>query len=147
MVLEGAENSDLNKEEIDRFIVDNCKNIYLAGYETTAVSATWCLMLLASNPEWQERIRSEVLEICKGQIPDYDMIRKMKLLTMAINESLRLYPPVAVVSREALEDMKFGKVKVPKGVNLWTLVTTLHTDPEIWGPDSTNSTQRGLQMG
>lgn len=84
MVLEGAKNSDLNKEAIDRFIVDNCKNIYLAGYETTAVSATWCLMLLASNPQWQERIRSEVLEICNGQIPDSDMIRKMKLVRKLI---------------------------------------------------------------
>ncbi|KAL3531003.1 hypothetical protein ACH5RR_010325 [Cinchona calisaya] len=136
MVLEGAKNSDLSQDAIDRFIVDNCKNIYLAGYETTAVSATWCLMLLAANPEWQERIRTEVVEICKGQIPNADMVRKMKQLTMAINESLRLYPPVAVVSREALKDMKFGNVKIPQGVNVWTLVTTLHTDPEIWGPDS-----------
>lgn len=55
---------------------------------------------------------------------------------MVINESLRLYPPVAVVSREALVDMKFGNIQVPKGVNLWTLVVTLHTDPEIWGPDA-----------
>ena len=55
---------------------------------------------------------------------------------MAINESLRLYPPVSVVSREALKDMKFGDIKIPQGVNVWTLVTTLHTDPEIWGPDS-----------
>lgn len=84
MVLEGAKNSDLNKEAIDRFIVDNCKNIYLAGYETTAVSATWCLMLLASNPQWQERIRSEVLQICNGQIPDSDMIRKMKMVRKLI---------------------------------------------------------------
>ncbi|KAL3517933.1 hypothetical protein ACH5RR_020522 [Cinchona calisaya] len=136
MVVEGAKNSDLSQDAIDRFIVDNCKNIYLAGYETTAVSATWCLMLLAANPEWQERIRAEVVEICKGQIPDADMIRKMKQLTMAINESLRLYPPVAVVSREALKDMKFGDIKIPQGVNVWTLVTALHTDPEIWGPDS-----------
>ncbi|GMY18663.1 TFIIB transcription factor [Fagus crenata] len=37
MILGGATNN-----ETDRFIVDNCKNIYLAGYETTAVSAT-CL--------------------------------------------------------------------------------------------------------
>ncbi|KAL0419358.1 UNVERIFIED_CONTAM: cytochrome [Sesamum radiatum] len=101
MVLNGAINSDWSQDAIDRFIVDNCKNIYLAGYETTAVSATWCLMLLASHPEWQERIRAEVLDICKGQIPDAEMTRKMKL-----------------------------------GVNLWTLVTTLHTDPENWGPDS-----------
>lgn len=55
---------------------------------------------------------------------------------MAINESLRLYPPVSVVSREALKDMKFGDISVPKGVNVWTLVTHLHTNPEIWGPDS-----------
>ncbi|CAK9134892.1 unnamed protein product [Ilex paraguariensis] len=136
MVLEGARNSDLSQDDIDRFIVDNCKNIYLAGYETTAVSAIWCLMLLASNLEWQDRIRAEVVQICRGRIPDSDMIRKMKQLTMVINESLRLYPPVVVVSREALTDMKFGNINVPKGVNLWTLVTTLHTDPEIWGPDS-----------
>ena len=37
MILGGA-----TKDKTDRFIVDNCKNIYLAGYETTAVSAT-CL--------------------------------------------------------------------------------------------------------
>ncbi|OMP02251.1 Cytochrome P450 [Corchorus olitorius] len=55
---------------------------------------------------------------------------------MVIHESLRLYPPVAVVSREALEDMQFGDILVPKGVNIWTMVLTLHTDPQIWGPDS-----------
>ncbi|PSR95001.1 Cytochrome P450 714C2 like [Actinidia chinensis var. chinensis] len=136
MVLEGAQNSNLSQDAIDRFIVDNCKNIYLAGYETTAVSVTWCLMLLAANPEWQERVRTEVLEVCGGRVPDDYMIRKMKQLNMVINESLRLYPPVAVVSREALTDMKFGDIHVPKGVNLWTLVVTLHTDPENWGPDS-----------
>ncbi|GFZ13386.1 hypothetical protein Acr_23g0017710 [Actinidia rufa] len=88
------------------------------------------------NPEWQERVRTEVLEVCGGRVPDDYMIRKMKQLNMVINESLRLYPPVAVVSREALTDMKFGDIHVPKGVNLWTLVVTLHTDPENWGPDS-----------
>ncbi|KAK2980411.1 hypothetical protein RJ640_025257 [Escallonia rubra] len=136
MVLEGAKNSNLSQDTIDRFIVDNCKNIYLAGYETTAISATWCLMLLASNQEWQDRVRAEVVEVCKGQIPDTNMVRKMKQLTMVINESLRLYPPVAVVSREAFKDMKFGDINVPKGVNIWTLVTALHTDPEIWGPEA-----------
>lgn len=57
-------------------------------------------------------------------------------LTMVINESLRLYPPVAVVSREAFKDMKFGDVNVPKGVNVWALMVTLHQDPEIWGSDA-----------
>lgn len=55
---------------------------------------------------------------------------------MVIHESLRLYPPVPIVSREAFKDMKFGDIKVPKGVNVWNLVVTLHTDPDIWGPDA-----------
>ncbi|KAM1226449.1 hypothetical protein ACFX13_005910 [Malus domestica] len=136
IILEGAKNSNLSQEATDRFIVDNCKNIYLAGYETTAVAATWCLMLLASNQEWQERVRAEAHQICQGRIPDAEMVRNMKKLTMVIHESLRLYPPVSVVSREALKDMKFGDIHVPKGVNVWTMVVTLHTDPEVWGPDS-----------
>ncbi|KAL6988913.1 hypothetical protein U1Q18_014663, partial [Sarracenia purpurea var. burkii] len=125
MLLEAAKNSDqMSQAAIDRFIVDNCKNIYLAGYEATAVSATWCLMLLAANTLWQDRARAEVLEICQGQTPDHYMIRKTKHLMTVINESLRLYPPVTVVSREALKDMKFGNITVPKGVNLWTMVVT-----------------------
>lgn len=78
MILEGAQSSDLSPDAIERFTIDNCKNIYLAGYETTATAATWCLMLLASNQEWQNRVRAEVLEICKGQVPDSDSIRQMK---------------------------------------------------------------------
>ncbi|XP_022743116.1 cytochrome P450 714C2-like [Durio zibethinus] len=136
MILESATSSDLGQAATDRFIVDNCKNIYLAGYETTAVSATWTLMLLASNPEWQDKARAEVLEICGVEFPDNDMLRKMKTLTMVINESLRLYPPVPIVSRELLESMKFGDIQVPKGVTIWTLVATLHQHPDIWGPDA-----------
>ncbi|XP_022764621.1 cytochrome P450 714C2-like [Durio zibethinus] len=136
MILESATSSDLGKTETDRFIVDNCKNIYLAGYETTAVSATWTLMLLASNPEWQDKARAEVLEICGGELPDADMLRQMKILTMVINESLRLYPPVPIMSRELLGNMKFGDIHVPKGVTVWTLALALHQDPDIWGPDA-----------
>ncbi|KHF97459.1 Cytokinin hydroxylase -like protein [Gossypium arboreum] len=136
MVVEGAKSSDLSQEATERFVVDNCKNIYLAGYETTAVSATWCLMLLAANQEWQDNVRTEVVEICGGRTPDAGMLRKMKLLTKVIQESLRLYLPVGVVSREALEDMKFGEIFVPKGVNIWMMVLALHTDPEIWGEDA-----------
>ncbi|KAM7265031.1 hypothetical protein ACFE04_002714 [Oxalis oulophora] len=55
---------------------------------------------------------------------------------MVINESLRLYPPVAVVSREALNDLQLNNIHVPKGVNMWTVIVTLHQDPEIWGPDA-----------
>ncbi|XWS75271.1 hypothetical protein CRYUN_Cryun01aG0071800 [Craigia yunnanensis] len=136
MILEGAKSNDSGQDETNRFIVDNCKNMYLAGYETSAVTATWTLMLLALYPEWQEKVREEILEICGGQLPNADMLLKMKTVTMVINEVLRLYPPVSLITREAFEDIKLGDINVPKGVNLWIMVVTLHRDPNIWGADA-----------
>ncbi|KAE9604086.1 putative cytochrome P450 [Lupinus albus] len=118
------------------FIVDNCKNIYFAGHETTAVAASWCLMLLALHPQWQDRIRAEVSELCPNGVPDLDTLPLFKTVTMVIQEVLRLYPPAAFVSREAYEDIKIGDLNVPKGVCVWTLIPTIHRDPQVWGPDA-----------
>ncbi|KAK1570970.1 hypothetical protein Q3G72_009980 [Acer saccharum] len=136
MIIEGAESRNFNQEEIDQFIVDNCKNIYVAAFEAIAISSTWCLMLLASNQEWQDRVRAEVLEICGDRTPDYEMLKKMKLLTMVIQETLRLYPPAAELSRQTFKDMKFQGINIPKDVTIKTMVLNIHTNPEIWGPDA-----------
>ncbi|KAJ4978101.1 hypothetical protein NE237_008881 [Protea cynaroides] len=136
MILEGAKSNQLDSDSSNRFIVDNCKNIYFAGHETTAVAATWCLMLLALYPEWQDRVRVEIAQVCKGRFPDADMLPKMKTMKMVIQETLRLYSPAAFVSREALEDTKIGGLAIPKGIHLWTLIPTLHRNPDIWGPDA-----------
>ncbi|KAK1570481.1 hypothetical protein Q3G72_002610 [Acer saccharum] len=136
MIIEGAESSTFNQEETDQFIVDNCKNIYVAAFEALAISATWCLMLLASNQEWQDRVRAEVVEICGDRTPDYEMLKKMKLLTMVIQETLRLYPPATELSRQTYKDMKFQDINIPKDVTIRTMVLFMHTNPEIWGPDA-----------
>ncbi|KAA8550475.1 hypothetical protein F0562_002159 [Nyssa sinensis] len=137
MVLEGAENSNLSQDEIDQFIVDNCKNVYLAAHQVTAAGAVWCLMLLASNIEWQTRVRAEVLQVCGGRTPDANMLSKMKQLTMVLQETLRLYSGL-MLSMKALKDIKIGGVHIYKVVNIWIMVATLHSDPEIWGPDALN---------
>ena len=56
-------------------------------------------------------------------------------LTMVIQETLLLYPPTAVIARETLQDMKFGGIHVPKGVNIYIPVSTLHHDSSVWGSD------------
>ncbi|KAL6271509.1 hypothetical protein ACE6H2_028420 [Prunus campanulata] len=72
----------------EKFTVDNCMSIYLAGHETTAVTASWSLMLLAANPEWQACARAEVLGICMDRIPDADMLRSMKTFKMTMTGAL-----------------------------------------------------------
>lgn len=57
-------------------------------------------------------------------------------LTMVIYETLRLYSPVPVMSREALNDIQLGDMYIPKGANVWAFVLALHTDPQVWGEDA-----------
>ena len=68
----------------DNFIVDNSKNIYFAGHETTAITASWSLMLLAAHPEWKARARAEVVEICGDSLPDANMLRNIKTVCILL---------------------------------------------------------------
>ncbi|KAA8539725.1 hypothetical protein F0562_026417 [Nyssa sinensis] len=137
LILEGAINDNsVGKHSSKRFIVDNCKNIYFAGHESTAVAASWCLMLLALRPDWQARVREEMAQVCPDGLLDADSLPKLKMVTMVIQEALRLYPPAAFVSREALVETQIGNITVPKGVCTWTLIPTLHRDPDLWGMDA-----------
>jgi cytochrome P450 len=64
------------------FIVSNCKTMYFAGHESTAVTAIWCLMLLATHPEWQERARVEALEVCHAQSTlDVGGLQRLKIVS------------------------------------------------------------------
>ena len=89
MILEGAKSYNdyygpSTDSFRDNFIVDNCKNIYFVGHETTAITASWSLMLLAAHPEWQARARAEVLEICGDSPPDANMLRNMKTVCILL---------------------------------------------------------------
>lgn len=86
MILEQAKKTGISSDITrDNFIVDNCKTIYVGGYGTVAITASWSLMLLAAYPEWQARARAEVLEICKDGLPDANLIRNMKTVCTIIN--------------------------------------------------------------
>ncbi|KAL0539814.1 hypothetical protein IC582_024035 [Cucumis melo] len=124
------------KDSSKNFIVDNCKSIYFAGHESTAVAATWSLMLLALHPEWQDRIRSEFAQACPDGHLDTTATLQLKSVNMVIHETLRLYPPAAFVARETFAETQLGNVVVPKGVCLWTLIPMLHREVEIWGEDA-----------
>ncbi|CAI9091931.1 OLC1v1027052C1 [Oldenlandia corymbosa var. corymbosa] len=78
-ILEGAIN-DVGQASSKSFIVDNCKNMYFAGHEATAVAMSWCLMLLALHPDWQNRIREELSQVCPNGVPDADSLSKMKMV-------------------------------------------------------------------
>ncbi|KAF6147034.1 hypothetical protein GIB67_036753 [Kingdonia uniflora] len=95
-LVRASHGTDGNKRISMDDVLDECKSFYLAGHETTSSLLTWCVLLLAIQTDWQEKARKEVIEIFKGKTPTpYDnSIGKLKLMTIVMNETLRLYPPI-----------------------------------------------------
>ncbi|KAK8656778.1 hypothetical protein V6N13_098715 [Hibiscus sabdariffa] len=83
-------------------IIEECKSFFFAGKQTTSNLLTWTTILLAMHPEWQVQARDEVLRVCGSRdLPTRDDVVKLKMLSMILNESLRLYPPAIATIRQA----------------------------------------------
>eukprot|EP00253_Pinus_taeda_P020724 PITA_20724 len=117
-------------------IMDECKTFFLAGHETTSTLLTWAVFLLSINPEWQKILRKEVINVCGTDIPDADMLSRMKSMTMVINETLRLYPPVSSLIRKANKAIKLGQFSLPKDASLSISILGMHHNEKFWGPDA-----------
>lgn len=129
------ENDKTKKISIDD-LIDECKTFYVAGHETTTSSLTWTLLFLAIHTDWQNRAREEVLQIFGQKNPCPDSIGRLKTMTMIVNESLRLYPPVFNLTREVKREVKLGKLIVPAKMTICLSVLALHNNPQIWGEDA-----------
>ncbi|CAI9089134.1 OLC1v1023645C1 [Oldenlandia corymbosa var. corymbosa] len=116
-------------------VVEECKLFYFAGQETTATLVVWSLVLLSQHPEWQSRAREEVFRVFGGTEINFDALNHLKVVTMILNETLRLYPSVAALSRTVIEDTRIGKYFLPAGTLFTLQIVQMHHDPEIWGDD------------
>ncbi|KAJ7548617.1 hypothetical protein O6H91_07G019400 [Diphasiastrum complanatum] len=128
-------------------IVDECKTFFFAGHETTASLLTWTTMLLSLHPDWQERVRAEVMDICGRRTPTSGMLSQLKLVGMVLNEALRLYPATSVLTRCTERDMRLGKLMIPKGtVLLMHMLVTMH-NKQLWGEDADNFSPERFSEG
>ncbi|XP_022726081.1 cytochrome P450 CYP749A22-like isoform X2 [Durio zibethinus] len=116
-------------------LVDECKTFYFAGQETTNSILAWTVLLLATHPDWQEKARTEVIEVFGNQNPHSEGMGRLKIMTMIINETLRLYPPVNNLARSVEHEVQLGKLILPADLQVIVPILALHHDPQLWGDD------------
>ena len=63
-----------------RLVIDECKTFFFAGHDTSALLLTWTLMLLATHPEWQDKARAEVAQVCRDDPPSADHLSKLTVV-------------------------------------------------------------------
>jgi cytochrome P450 len=103
---------------------------FFAGHETTAQLLTWAWYLFSKHPEVEERFHAELADVLGGRKLGVDDVEELGYTRMVMDETLRLYSPVAMMARDALEEDEVGGYQVPAGciVTLSPYMTHRHCD-------------------
>jgi len=116
----------------DEQLVDNLLTFYLAGHETTAKALTWTLYLLARSPEWSARLEHEITEVTGAAAVDAAHLERLVLVQQVLKESMRLYPPVPIMSRQAVAAATVEKLAVEPGMSILMPIYAIHRHARRW---------------
>ncbi|GJQ82003.1 hypothetical protein Trydic_g6882 [Trypoxylus dichotomus] len=111
---------------------------FVAGFETSSTLMSFALFELAVNEDIQNQLRVEINEILRNNNHEitYDSLSQMPFLDMVLNETLRKYPPLPVLTRVCTKDYQVpnSNVILRKGDELFISMKGIHYDPEYY-PD------------
>jgi cytochrome P450 len=72
-----------------------------AGHETTANALTWTSYLLSTHPHWRARAEEEA-DALLNEAEHIPSPEDAPILRAVLEESMRLYPPAATLTRDAV---------------------------------------------
>jgi cytochrome P450 len=113
----------------DRQLRDEAITLFLAGHDTTALTLTWALYLLARHPEVARKLELELDEVLADRAPTATDIPRLRYTEGVIREVLRLYPSAYVIGREAIAACELDGYRVPAGGTLLMSQWAVHRDP------------------
>lgn len=119
----------------DDQIHDEIITLLTAGHETTAVSMTYTAYLLSQHPKVEQRLVAELDEVLGGRTPEMTDLSDLTYTEQVIKESMRLYPPVPRIVREAVEPDTLGGYDIPAGATIQMSQWVVHRDSR-WYDDA-----------
>ncbi len=136
LLLEGEDPETKQRMSLDQ-LRDNLMTFIVAGHETTALTLSWAIYLMARHPEHQKRARQEAQTVLNGRIAGADDVPNLPFIRQVIDETLRLYPAAAIISRTAMApDTLCGREVRPKD-SVIIPIYALHRSHVLWdNPDA-----------
>ena len=120
-------------------------SLFLAGYETTASTLSWAVRNLAARPHLQARIRAEAVDVEASDTTS--KVGQLRLTAAVFKETLRLRPPVWLISRRATEPDVVDGVRLRPGDEVLVLPSVAARrgwdDPDDFRPDRFLGTATG----
>jgi cytochrome P450 len=111
---------------------DQVITIFMAGHETTAMAMTWTWYLLSQHPAEEAMLHAELQTVLGGRTPTPEDLSGLIYTRMVVEESMRLYPPVHTIAREALADDTLAGRHVPRGSAVLIAPWVLHRHRQLW---------------
>ena len=108
-----AEDAETGERMTDRQLRDETITIFLAGHETTATALVWTFYALHRFPEVEARLHAEVDSALGNAPPRLADLANLSWTRMTVEETMRLYPTVAMLSRQAVAGDEILGVRVP----------------------------------
>ena len=115
---------------------DQVVTIFMAGHETTAQALSWTFYLLSQHPDVERKLHNELVTVLAGRTPRYEDLAQLCYTRMVIEESMRLFPPAHIISRQPVADDEVLGHRIPAGSEVMILPWLLHRKPALWeNPD------------
>ncbi|QIS23388.1 cytochrome P450 [Nocardia terpenica] len=116
----------------DEELVDQVFTFFLAGAESSAGCVTWALYLLDRHPEVRRRVHAEVDSALTGRTPVLADLPALPMINRVVRETLRLYPPAWLVTRQVSADTELGGVRLPAGTMIAVSPYIIHRRADVY---------------
>jgi cytochrome P450 len=112
----------------DDLIRDQLLTMLIAGHDTSTAMLSWALYLMGENKEVLVQAEAEA----RGAQLEKADERQLSYLDLVIKETLRLFPPIHVGNRFAVEDVLLKEYEVPQGSRVMVSYYLTHHDEATW---------------
>lgn len=119
----------------EKLQIDEILTLIIAGHETTASVLNWTWYLLAQHSEIEQQLLAESQQFLPAdKMPSMADTEQLHTTQQVLDESMRLYPPVWVITRQAFADDHFNGIDIPAGTDILIPPYLMHRNPAYW-PD------------